>query len=230
MGRTVHRLIVVALVVLAAAVAMANNGPNNGQSTLMAQSTTTSTPTTTSTGVGTDAGTLEPATIERIVAFARTVEPGTATVSAFTVPAGRRLVITDVVITNPATSPACGAAVAPGGANGATSSTTTPRTTTTTTANGTTVIGNGTANGTTVVGNGTVSGATETTAALESGTGALCVPAQTSLTLALTTGLEFTGGQRVLVANRDTAATDGATAAAGPLHYHLRGFLVLTGA
>jgi hypothetical protein len=86
------------------------------------------------------------------------------------------------------------------------------------------------------------------TAATESGTGALCVPAQTSLSLALTTGLEFTDGQNVVLANQpvtttpaDTTTpgtttpgttTPAATAAATttPLFFHLRGFLVIPGA
>jgi hypothetical protein len=54
-------------------------------------------------------------------------------------------------------------------------------------------------------------------------TGVLCIPAQTSLTLALTTGLEFTGGQSVVLGNQ--ALTTGA-ATGGPLFYHLRGFLI----
>jgi hypothetical protein len=76
---------------------------------------------------------------------------------------------------------------------------------------------------------------------VESGTGTLCVPAQTSLSLSLTTGLEFAGGQTVMLANQPVAATTpatattGTTAAAaaatpnGPLFYHLRGFLTTPG-
>jgi hypothetical protein len=63
----------------------------------------------------------------------------------------------------------------------------------------------------------TVSAATGT-----AGTGVLCVPAQTSLTLALTVGLEFASGQSVVLANQVT----GATTSGGPLFYHLRGFLI----
>ena len=247
MGRSARTLVIVALVLVAGA-AMANNG----RGPIMAQSTTPvlppevtgsnatgtappgtvptptstlSTPTTSTPTTTTSTGALEPATIERIVAFARTVEPGAATVSAFTVPPGRRLVITDVVVTNPGTSAACGAAITPGGAAGtSTASTPTTTPTTTTTTDGTTVITNG--NGTTVGTNGSVPTAPEALAALESGTGALCIPAQTSLPLALTTGLEFAGGQRVLLANREGATTD-AAATAAPLHFHLRGFLVV---
>jgi hypothetical protein len=59
-----------------------------------------------------------------------------------------------------------------------------------------------------------------TAASAETGTGVLCVPAQTSLNLGLTTGLEFDAGQGVVLSN----------AAGVALHYHLRGFLVVTGA
>jgi hypothetical protein len=55
----------------------------------------------------------------------------------------------------------------------------------------------------------------------ESGTGALCVPAQSSLNLGLTTGMEFDAGQSVLLANAIAPATTG-----GLLHFHLRGFLM----
>jgi hypothetical protein len=101
-------------------------------------------------------------------------------VTAFTVPAGRQLVITDLLITNTGTAPACGAQV---GANG-------------TTTNGT---------------------------AAEAGTGVLCVPAQTSLDLGLTTGLEFDAGQSVVLANAVSTTETGTPAT---LHYHLRGFLM----
>ncbi|HEU5195342.1 MAG TPA: hypothetical protein VFW70_11440, partial [Methylomirabilota bacterium] len=65
---------------------------------------------------------------------------------------------------------------------------------------------------------------TTSTAAIESGTGTLCIPAQTSLTLSLATGLEFAGGQSVILGNHlPTTTTPTPT---GPLFYHLRGFLV----
>jgi hypothetical protein len=67
---------------------------------------------------------------------------------------------------------------------------------------------------------GTTTGTTTTTAGGETGTGLLCVPAQTSMNLGLITGLEFDEGQGVVLSN----------AAGVPLHYHLRGFLVLTSA
>ena len=108
-------------------------------------------------------------------------------------PAGRQLVITDVLVTNPGTVPACGAAVSPAASSATPSA---------------------------------PAGAT-TTAAGEAGTGLLCIPAQTSFNLGLTTGLEFDGGQRVALANA-SAATEGETAPGTTLHYHLRGFLMST--
>jgi hypothetical protein len=183
-------------------------GPSVGTPTaLQATSPTTTTSPTTPTPAGT---TTTPTTttgalaVEQIVSIARTVETGQV-VSAFTVPAGRELVITDLLVTNGAATPSCTAAVS---ATGTTTTNGTSTTNGTTTANGTTTNG-AAANGTT---NGTA----------ESGTGVLCVPAQTSLVVGLTTGLEFAAGQSVRLAN--TAAA-GATPA-GPLHYLLRGFLV----
>jgi hypothetical protein len=134
------------------------------------------TPTSTTPGTTTTGATP---TIEQVVALTRTVQPG-APVSAFVVPATNRLVLTDVVITNPGATPACGASVGTSG-NAATPSAT-----------------------------GDLAN-----------TGVLCIPAQTSLTLALTTGLEFTAGQSVVLANQAVTGTSG-----GPLFYHLRGFLM----
>lgn len=218
MARRMPILFVASLVLLAAGVAAANSlliGPSPGLAvstdSAVAESTpTTTTPSrvgpstgiTTTDGLGTTApstGTTDTATgttttggtlaIERVVSITRSVAPG-APVTVFTVPVGRQLVITDVLLTNPGTSPACGAAVSP-----ATPSVTSPETAGTTTGTG------------------------------EAGTGLLCVPAQTSLDLGLTTGLEFDGGQRVVLANA-SAATDGATTPGTTLHYHLRGFLM----
>src|SRR4030095_5545494 len=87
---------------------------------------------------------------------------------------------------------------------------------TTTTGPTTTATTTGTTPGATT-GGVTASAATDT-----AGTGVLCVAAQTSLTLALTTGLEFASGQSVVLANQVT----GATTSGGPLFYHLRGFLI----
>jgi hypothetical protein len=226
-------LIVAAVVLLAAGVAAAQSllaGPSpglSGDSTTVAQSSTqgsTSTTTTspsgttgTTTSGSTTGGTPTPTpapstpttatpgatatngvTIEQIVSVTRTVDAGVPAVSAFTVPAGRLLVVTDVLVTNTGTAPACGASISAGGA---TSAPTTP----------TTTPGSATSPGT------TPAAATPGTTATESGTGVLCVPAQTSLNLGLTTGLEFTGGQNVVVANASNTG--------GALHYHLRGFL-----
>ena len=212
MGHKTRRLLAATALVLGAGVAGAQTTP-----------TMTSTPTTTSSPSALAAS--SPA-VEQIVAIARTVEPGTPGVTAFTVPAGQQLVVTDVVITNPSTTPVCGASVSPSGS----AATATTGATTTTTPGGSTV----------------TAPATSTTA-VESGIGTLCVGAQTSLSLSLTTGLEFAGGHSVQLANQPlattgtaaatstattTASTTTTTAAAtsGPLFYHLRGFLVATGA
>jgi hypothetical protein len=145
-------------------------------------STATSPATTPSDGTSTSASsTSSAATIEQIVSLTRSVDAGTTAATAFTVPSGRLLVVTDVVLTNPNGTPACGPSISAGGAPTA-------------------------------------------PAAGESGTGVLCVPPQTSLSLALTTGLEFAGGETVALGN---AATPGATS--GPVHFHLRGFLVNLG-
>jgi hypothetical protein len=125
-------------------------------------------------------------TVDQIVSLVRIVDASVPAVNAFTVPAGQLLVVTDVLVTNTGTAPACGASVSAAG--GATAAPTT----------------------------GVTTPAAATTS--ESGTGALCVPAQTSLNLGLTTGLEFGAGQNVVLANRPPTG-------GGALHYHLRGFL-----
>jgi hypothetical protein len=104
---------------------------------------------------GRDGGALaaDALAVEDIVQITRAVEPGAAA-AAFTVPAGRRLVVTDVI------------------------------------------------------------------------TGILCVPALSSMTLALTTGLELGAGQSVLLGNQAAAPSATTAATTGALHYHLRGFLV----
>jgi hypothetical protein len=122
--------------------------------------------------------------VDQVVAITRSVPPGTP-VTVFTVPVGQQLVITDLLVTNPGTTPACGAQV---GASG-------------TATNGTPAAG----------------------ATGESGTGVLCVPAQTSLNLGLTTGLEFDAGQSVVLGNAVSTTETGTPAT---LHYHLRGFLM----
>jgi hypothetical protein len=247
MARITRKLVVVVLILVGAGIATAATspvimGPSVGISspasplTQVAPSTSTTTGTsggvtttttgntTTVTGSGSSTtptpGTTTPSTpvpgvpvgIEQIVSVTRTVEAG-APVSAFAVPAGNRLVITDVVITNPGTAPACGASVAASAATPAATATGATATT------GTTTSTTGTTTGATTgaaTGGVTVSATTDT-----GGTGVLCVPAQTSLTLALTTGLEFAAGHSVVLANQVAGATT-----SGPLSYHLRGFLI----
>jgi hypothetical protein len=58
-------------------------------------------------------------------------------------------------------------------------------------------------------------------------TGPLCVPAQTTTVLPLTTGIEFASGQVVQLLNAPAAvATPGATGTPAPLAFHLRGVLM----
>ena len=213
MTRIIRRAVIVVLIlvgagVAAAATAPAIMGPSVGISsptsplTQVPQSTATTTggvttttvgdtttvvgsgtnpitgDTTTTTGTTTTPGTTPP--ITQVVAVTRMVQPG-APLSAFVVPAANRLVVTDVVITNPGTTPACGASV------------------------------------------GTSAAATTSVATDLANTGVLCIPAQTSLTLALTTGLEFTAGESVVLGN---ATSTGGAATGGPLFFHLRGFLI----
>jgi len=236
MTRIIRKAVVVVLIlvgagVAAAATAPAIMGPSVGISSPVSPLTTTGGVTTTTVGdtttvIGTSnpittGGTVNPTTttpgttpttpgttptIDQVVAVTRTVQPG-APVNAFAVPAANRLIVTDVVITNPGATPACGASIGSSGA--------------TVTATGTTATGATT--GTTGATTGTATGAVTTSAAADlANTGVLCIPAQTSLTLALTTGLEFTGGQSVVLGN---AAVAGGTTG-GPLFYHLRGFLI----
>ncbi|HEX3176217.1 MAG TPA: hypothetical protein VHZ49_06035 [Methylomirabilota bacterium] len=59
-------------------------------------------------------------------------------------------------------------------------------------------------------------------------TGPLCVPPQTTTTLPLTTGIEFSGGQAVQLLNTPDAAAVAANPSVSPgaLGFHLRGLLV----
>lgn len=192
MRRHTSSLIVVALVLLAAGAAAANNLLAGGSPGLAVNGSVlngsavaqSSAPSGTSTNGVTATPATSTMTVDQIVSLTRVVEAGAPAASVFAVPAGQRLIVTDVLITNPGAAPACGASISPGGT--ATSAPTT----------------------------------LASAAAIESGTGLLCVPAQTSLNLGLTTGLEFAPGQSVVLANTATS----------PLHYHLRGFLVSPGA
>jgi len=248
MTRIIRKAVVVVLILVGAGIAAAATspvimGPSVGISSPISPLTTTGGVTTTTVGdtttvIGTSnpvttggattpttpttttPGTTAPVSIEQVVTVTRTVEAGTP-VNAFVVPAANRLVVTDVVITNPTTTPACGASVAGSRAVVTTvaappsGTTSTPTTTTGATAPGATTTG---------VATRTTTGAVTTSAAADlASTGVLCIPAQTSLTLALTTGLEFAGGQSVLLGNQ---ASPGGTTASGPLFYHLRGFLI----
>jgi hypothetical protein len=194
--------------------------------------TTTTTPTTTATpptsaATADGAGASVPltpslATVQNVVEITRVVPSSAAPVTAFTVPAGVVLVVTDLIVTNTGTTATCGGAVNRSGT--ATPSVSTPTTTTPTTTTApsppTTVRtsdGGGSVVTTPVAGTITQTDSTVT--------GPLCVPAQTTTTLPLTTGIEFAGGQSVQLLNAPDPAVAAGTAI-GSLGFHLRGLLV----
>lgn len=167
-------------------------------STVLTQDPTLTAPTATSS-----------ATIQNIVEVTRLVPAGAAAVTAFTVPAGVVLVVTDLVITNTGTAPTCGGAV----------NRTTPTSPTTPTSGTPAETTGSTPSALTTPAAGTL---TQTDSTL---TGPLCVPAQTTTTLPLTTGIEFAAGQSVQLMNTPDPATPAGTTS-GSLAFHLRGLLV----
>ena len=188
---------------------------------------------TMSTPAGTPTVSASPATagtpvVLDIVEITRLVPSGTSAVTAFTVPAGQTLIVTDALVTNTGTEATCGAAInrAGGTAAAVTSPTATTATATTTTATTATAPG--------TVGVPTLAGTlTQTDSTI---TGPLCVAARTTTPLPLTTGIEFGPGQTVQLMNVPEATTatgaaaPGATATtaatAGAVGFHLRGMLV----
>jgi len=230
-------LIVAALVLLAAGVAAANNpllnGPSPGLAVngpVMAQSTTgTTTPPTATTPLGTTStngtlngtlGTTTPAT-----SATGTAAPSLAPATAAAATTAGALAIEQVVsITRTVeVGPPVNAFTVPAGQQLVVTDVliTNPGPTTVCSA----AVGPaGAATTTDPLAGGT------TAATAESGTGVLCVPAQTSLSLGLTTGLEFAGGQSVQLANSAPVTTTPPATTGGPLHYHLRGFLMSAGA
>ena len=214
---------VVLSVVLAAGVIAANQlGAQTPPPPASSPATPTITPTSPSI-----------ATIQSIVEITRAVPSGATAVDAFTVPAGLTLVVTDIVLTNAGTTAACGGAV---NRAGVATPPTTPEPTTPplgtaqppTTAS-TTATGPG-ASAPPAAPTGTESGAatlagtvTQTDSTV---TGPLCVPAQSTTTLPLTTGIEFGSGQVVQLLNVPAATAPNGTTAPAPLAFHLRGLLV----
>jgi hypothetical protein len=176
--------------------------------------------TTTPAAVPTSAGIP---TVQNIVEITRAVPAGTTAVDAFTVPAGVTLVVTDVIVTNTGTAAACGGAVNRGGAGviattpAATTAAGTPSSTTSTAPT------LATAPAMTTTSTGTL---TQTDSTL---TGPLCVPPQTTTTLPLTTGIEFTSGQIVQLLNAPVSAAPLTAGAPGSLAFHLRGLLITLG-
>ena len=232
----------IALSVIAAAGALAANQ--------LGAQTATQPPASTTTSTGAPIAASAP-TVQTIVEITRAVPAGTAAVDAFTVPAGVTLVVTDVIVTNTGTTAACGGAVNRGGISAvATTTTPTPATTATTSstiANSPTIVPPTStitpSTSTTATNTGTPMAATAATipglTASNAGTltqtdstvtGPLCVPAQTTTTLPLTTGIEFGGGQVVQLLNVPAAAAPTVPAARpGSLAFHLRGVLITLG-
>src|SRR5438067_3374241 len=184
-----------------------------------------------------------------LVEITRMVPSGTTAVTAFTVPPGQTLIVTDVVLTNTGDTPTCGAAInRAGAATGVTSTTPTTTGGTTTTGGSVPTATGTTAMGTTATSTTTTAGATSATTGTMPGTGVqtlagtitqsdstitgpLCVAGRTSTPLPFATGIEFGPGQTVQLMNvPDTTTTTGAAAAAtttaGSPGFHLRGMLV----
>jgi hypothetical protein len=161
-----------------------------------------------------------------IVEITRLVPSGTTAVTAFTVPAGQTLIVTDALVTNTGTAATCGAAI--NRAGGTAAAVTTPAATTatgTTTTTPTTTGTTATAPGTVSAGVPSLAGTlTQTDSTI---TGPLCVAARTTTPLPLTTGIEFGAGQMVQLINvPDATTTTGTVATAGAVGFHLRGMLV----
>jgi hypothetical protein len=135
---------------------------------------------------------------DRLVEITRQVPAGEVA-TAFTVPADSQLTVTDVLLTNLGSVAVCGVGIDRG--------------------TGPTVI-TGPVLGVTQASTVTVTDSTLT--------GPVCVQPRSTLQLILTTGMDFTAGQAVQVANRaDTALTPG-SGTPGPVNFHLRGFLSTT--
>src|SRR5213593_2170203 len=157
-----------------------------------------------------------------LVEITRMVPAGATAVTAFTVPAGQTLIITDALVTNTSETAICGAAINRAGAAAAGTPTTT----------GTTSAGAGsTATSTTTGGATGPTVAGTITQSDSSVTGPLCVAPRTTTPLPFTTGIEFGPGQTVQLMNvpdATTATGAAATAAPGAIGFHLRGMLVAT--
>ena len=164
-------------------------------------------------------------TVLNVVEITQQVPAGTTTVTAFTVPAGQTLIVTDVLLTNTSTAATCGAAINRAGGSTTTTSPTTG-TTTATTPSTTGTTPNATTS-TTTPGTTTPTVAGTITQSDSTITGPLCLAPRTTTVLNLTTGIEFGPGQAVqLVNGPDTTATAATTATAGSIGFSLRGILV----
>ena len=228
------KLVSLLVLCLSVLVAVAAAGQLAAQTTTIGSDGTTTTTigndTTSTTGISpttvpgvsaSPATSTETPVVLNLVEITRMVPAGTTAVTAFTVPPGQTLIVTDVVVTNTGDAPTCGAAINRAGAAAAvatptTSSTTTPGTTSATTA--------------TIPGTSVQTLAGTITQSDSSITGPLCVAARTSTPLPFTTGIEFGPGQTVQLMNVPDTTTTGAAATAtttgGSVGFHLRGMLV----
>lgn len=171
-------------------------------------SSTTTVPTTTTPTMSTptaSATTTATSVVQNVVEISRMVPASTTAITAFTVPTGQTLVLTDVLLTNTGAAATCGAAINRAGNAAAVTAPTatgaTPGATAPTLA-------------------GTI---TRTDSSI---TGPLCVPPRTTTALPLTTGIEFGAGQTVQLVHVPETTTAGGTAEAAGVAFHLRGVLI----
>jgi len=243
---TLLALCLCALVALGAAGQLSAQTSTMGATPTLSPGSTTATttsplaPTTLSSASALPAATTGATpTVLNVVEITRLVPAGTTTVTAFTVPTGQTLIVTDVLVTNTSTEAVCGAAInraggsttTTGSATGTTGTTATGTTPTTSTTTGTTTTTPGTGTSTSATPGTTTPTLAGTLTQTDSTiTGPLCIAARTTTPLNLTTGIEFGPGQTVqLVNSTDTTAantTAGTTPTAGAVGFHLRGVLV----
>jgi len=184
--------------------------------------TTTNSDVMSTTRTNSDGTTTGTPVVLNLVEITRLVPAGTTAVTAFTVPAGQTLIVTDVLVTNTGAAATCGAAINRAGGAAAAAVTAPASAGTTSTTAGTT----STTAGTAPTGSASASAGTITQSD-SSITGPLCVASRTTTPLPLTTGIEFGPGQTVQLMNVPDATTPaGAAATAGAVGFHLRGVLV----
>jgi hypothetical protein len=209
------------------------NGDGTTTTTVTGTSNGTTTDGTTTNGAATNGtpaeamppsasvATGDPSAVLDVVEITRVVPSGTAAVTAFTVPTGQTLVVTDVLVTNAGAAAVCGAAVNRVGVTAAPAAGTPPPAAPTS--------GAPTPGAPPPAAPGAPTSATAGTTVTQSDstiTGPLCVGATTTMSLPLTTGIEFGPGQTVQLLNAPDPAAAATTPAAGAVAFHLRGVLI----